>query len=187
MNSNWKKEYEKKASQKKMKRKISIWGISFSGAAIISILVYMAILSVGLNQNCLGHLKRAADASTIETSELELGIALDYLEKENLTSGYTSVLWETPDEDIKFWYENIKSAKNELDSLPKNSSNMEKSNMLIKLRETLLDHGGKGSESITCPDGLSRYPNNSIFALSLLGSLIILGFFSGKLISNLDL
>jgi len=181
MSSNWKKEYEKRNLQ----RKISIWGISFSGVAVISILVYIGMLSVSLDQNCLGHFKRAADASTIETAETELRIGLDYLEKENLTTGYTSVLWKTPDEDIKFWYENIKSAKNELNSLPKNSSNMEKSNMLIKLRETLLDHGNKGSESITCPDGLSRYPNNLFFALSLMGSLIVLALFTGKLLNNL--
>jgi len=186
MIGNWKKEYEKRISQEKKKRKISIWGISFSGVAIISILVYISILSINLNQNCLGHFKRAADASTIETAEAELKIGLDYLEKENLTTGYTSVLWKTPDEDIKFWYENIKSAKDELSLLPKNSSNMEKSNMLIKLRETLLDHGDKGSESITCPDGLSRYPNNLIFAILLFGSLVILGLFVGKLLNNLD-
>lgn len=182
MRDNWKKIQEKKAKQ----RKISIWGISLSFVFGIAVIIYIGILSVKLNQNCLGHLKRAADASTIETAELELGIALDYLEKENLTSGYTSVLWETPDEDIKFWYNNIKASKNELISLPKNSSNMEKSNMLIKLRETLLDHGDKGSESITCPDGLSRYPNNLIFSLFLLGTLIILGLFVGKLLNNLD-
>ena len=181
MSTSWKKEYEKRNLQ----RKISIWGISLSGVAIVSIFVYMGILSVSLDQNCLGHFKRAADASTIETAEAELGIGLAYLEEKNLTTGYTSVLWKTPDEDIKFWYENIKSAKNELNSLPKNSSSMEKSNMLIKLRETLLDHGNKGSESITCPDGISRYPNNLFFALSLMGSLIVLGLFTGKLLNNL--
>lgn len=182
MKTNWKIEQEKRNTR----RKISIWGMSLSLTAILSTLIFMAVLGVKLNQNCLGHLKRAADASTIETAELELGIALDYLEKENLTSGYTSILWKTPDEDIKFWYDNIKASKNELISLPKNSSNMEKSNMLIKLRETLLDHGDKGSESITCPDGLSRYPNNSIFAILILSLMVPLAFFTIKLVNNLD-
>ena len=182
MKTNWKIEQENRNTR----RKISIWGISLFLTSILSTLIFMGVLGVKLNQNCLGHFKRAADASTIETAEAELKIGLDYLEKENLTTGYTSVLWKTPDEDIKFWYENIKSAKDELSLLPKNSSNMEKSNMLIKLRETLLDHGDKGSESITCPDGLSRYPNNLIFAILLFGSLVILGLFVGKLLNNLD-
>ena len=82
MSTSWKKEYEKRNLQ----RKISIWGISLSGVAIVSIFVYMCILSVSLDQNCLGHFKRAADASTIETAEVELGIGLAYLEKENLTT-----------------------------------------------------------------------------------------------------
>lgn len=182
MKTNWKIEQENRNTR----RKISIWGISLFLTSILSTLIFMGVLGVKLNQNCLGHLKRAADASTIETAELELGIALDYLEKENLTSGYTSILWKTPDEDIKFWYNNIKASKNELISLPKNSSNMEKSNMLIKLRETLLDHGDKGSESITCPDGLSRYPNNSIFAILILSLMVPLTFFVIKLVNNLD-
>jgi hypothetical protein len=44
----------------------------------------------------------------------------------------------------------------------------------MKLRETLLDSGEKGSE-LTVPCGLSRYPNNSLFSfLMWLSGLLII-------------
>ena len=118
---------------------------SLSLLAIIAISIWSTcgIKAIRFKQNCGGHLKRAADANTVDIAKSELKIALDYMEANNLTSGYTSVIYETPDEDVAFWYNNIKQSYNELNSLPDSSSSLEKSNMLIKLRETLLDHGDK--------------------------------------------
>jgi hypothetical protein len=128
----------------------------------IAFIVTVFIKNIHFDQNCGGFLERAANANTIEIAQAELKTAIDYIEKENLTSGYTSVLWKTPDEDLGFWYNNVKTAYNELDSLPEQSSALEKSNMLIKLRETLIDHGSKG-DSLTVPHGISRYPDNLFF------------------------
>lgn len=119
--------------------------------------------SVNFNIDCTGHLKRAADANSITMAKKELKIALDYLEKNNLTKGYTSVLYQTPDEDIEFWYMNLKSSLEGLNSLSDSSSKLEQTNVLMKLRETLLDQGDKG-QSITCPDGISVYPDNKVYA-----------------------
>lgn len=47
--------------------------------------------SIELKQNVSGFLKRAADANMIELANQELTKALDYLEANNLTSGYTSI------------------------------------------------------------------------------------------------
>ena len=49
-----------------------------------------------------------------------------YLEEKNLTSGYTSALWKTPDEDIEFWYNNLKSAQLELSKVDSTTSTLEK-------------------------------------------------------------
>lgn len=128
---------------------------------------------VAFKQNVSGYLKRAADANTIELAEEELTKAITYLEAENLTSGYTSILWQTPDEDIDFWYRNLKASQQELQTLESESA-LEKTNVLIKLRETLLDTGE--STKVTVPDGLSVYPNNKMWAaLMLLATLA--GFF----------
>lgn len=134
---------------------LSVWGVCI-------------IRGIEFNVNCKGYLKRAADANTVSIAKQELDMALDYLEKEGLTEGYTSVLYKTPDEDIGFWYSNLKSASKELGNILEDASTLEKSNALMKLRETLVDQGEKGS-IITCPKGIARYPYNGV-----LGTLLIL-------------
>ena len=63
-------------------------------------------------------------------------------------------------------YENIKSAHDDLCKINlEKSSLMEQTNVLMKLRETLLDEGE--SVSITCPSGIARFPNNVKFAVLL--------------------
>ncbi|MEL6660196.1 MAG: hypothetical protein AAFY48_02670 [Bacteroidota bacterium] len=123
---------------------------------------------IQFKQNVSGYLKRAADANTIELAEQELTKAITYLEANNLTSGYTSVLWQTPDEDIDYWYRNLKASQLELQTLESESA-LEKTNVLIKLRETLVDVGE--STKVTVPDGLSVYPNNKLWAILMLIAL----------------
>lgn len=64
----------------------------------------------------------------------------------------------------------------ELKSLKPDASALECSNVLMKLRETLIVHGDKGSERLRCPDGISINGNNVIFAIwgwfSLFGLLV---------------
>jgi hypothetical protein len=103
--------------------------------------------------------------------------AIVYLESNNLTSGYTSVLWKTPDEDIDFWYRNLKASQRELENL-KSESALEKTNVLIKLRETLLDTGEK--TKVTVPNGLSVYPNNKLWAILM--STALCSLFIGLMI-----
>lgn len=128
-----------------------LWG----GCRIVS--------EIKAKQNYLGYLKRAADANSVEMAKKELEKAVTEIERQGLTSGYTSILWKTPSEDVGFWYNNLKTSLQELQNLPVNSSPLEKSNMLIKLRETLLD-GGKDGDSVTYPAGIQIYPNNGLFA-----------------------
>lgn len=112
-------------------------------------------------------MKRAADANSVQLAVQEMRVVMDYLESKKLTGGYTSIFYRTPDEDIGFWYNNMKSSLEELMSLKPEASSLEKSNVLMKLRETLADHGQ--SMQITVPSGISVYPGNA--ALMVLGSL----------------
>lgn len=133
-----------------------------------------SIMRIGFTRNCGGHLELAANSNTVATAEKELTIAIEYLERENLTSGYTSVLWQTPDEDIGFWYNNLKASLTELKTLSPDATPLEKSNMLIKLRETILSHGERG-EYVTRPEGIHKYPNNGKWAFATaLGAMLIL-------------
>ena len=141
---------------------------------LISIVIFGIRISksIELKQNATGYLKRAADANTIALAEEELSKAIGYLESNDLTSGYTSILWKTPDEDIEFWYKNLKASQVELQNLNSESA-LERTNVLIKLRETLVDQGQK--TKVTVPRGLSVYPNNKLWAL-LMTIAIIAGF-----------
>lgn len=145
-----------------MKNAVVLFFLSLIVAIAVSVL--LIVKNIQFNQNCGGHLKRAADANTVDLAKEELRSALNYIENNGLTSGYTSILWRTPDEDIGFWYNNIKTAYQELDSVPNDV--LTRTNSLMKLRETLLDHG-TSEDSITCPDGISKYPNNLTWGLLL--------------------
>ena len=129
--------------------------------------------NVQFNVGAGGHLTRAANSNTVELATQEMDIAIKYIEENNLTKGYTSVLYKTPDEDIEFWYNNLKSAQNELKKVDPNATQLEKSNLLMKLRETLLDSGDKG-QHLTVPQGISVYPNNLSFLIFGWLSLILL-------------
>ena len=107
--------------------------------AILLTLPFLGFLGVRMLANiyftreCGGHLARAASANTVETAIEELELSLRYLENTKRTEGYTSILYQTPAEDIGFWYRNLRQASQELQELPATTSALERSNMLMKL------------------------------------------------------
>ena len=119
------------------------------------------------NRDCGDHIKRAADANTVEMAAKEMRIVIAYLEDNKMTDGYTSILYNTPDEDVGFWYKNLKSSLEELEKVKPETTQMERSNILLKLRETLLDHGDSG-DKVTVPNGISVFPNNIFYALGFI-------------------
>lgn len=134
-----------------------------------SVFGYRKITEIQFDRNCQGYLKRAADSNTIELAQTELGKAVKYLEDNNLTEGFTSVVYNTPDEDVGFWYTNLKSALTELQTISKDASDLEKSNMLLKLRESLMDNS-----KITVPQGMAFFPHNFGWViLQVIGGLIL--------------
>lgn len=137
--------------------------------------IVTTIKSIQFDQNCGGYLKQAADANSVELAEQRLNLAIDYVEKHELTSGYTSVLWNTEDENVGYWYNNLKQCQKELANT-KNNSTLENTNVLMKLRESLTDVSDTGT-SLTIPFGISRYPNNQLYALLNIISGIILFIF----------
>jgi len=122
------------------------------------------VAAINFDRNCEGFLKRAADSNKVERAHAEMVKAVKYLEDNRLTSGYTSVLYTTPDEDIGFWYENLRDTRDDLAEFLKKIESgeevtaLERSNVLMKVRETLLDEGQ--SVGVTVPDGISVYPHN---------------------------
>lgn len=121
-------------------------------------------------QNCLGYLKQAADANTAEMALERLTLAIEYVERNGLTYGYTSIMWKTEDENVGYWYQNLKACQNEL-KLCLGCSQLEKSNVLMKVRESLTDEGKNGT-TLTIPKGLFLYPNNGMWCVFVCISLL---------------
>lgn len=120
---------------------------------------------IELEQNCVGYLKRASNSNSVERAQAEMHKAVTYLQQQNLTTGYTSVWYKTPDEDIAFWFNNLAEQDAALFLIDSTSSELERSNVLMKLRETLVDAGHNGEEDIIVPKGLKYYPNNFMWGL----------------------
>ena len=140
---------------------------------IISMIVPIicVVQSIKFTQQCGGYLKQAADANTVELALERIDKAIAYMESNGLTSGYTSVLWRTENENIEYWYRNIKACREELEN-NLDASSLEKSNVLMKVRETLTDDGKEGTE-LTVPPGISRYPYNLVYGIFLWVSAIL--------------
>lgn len=148
---------------------------------LIPIIVYgIAIVkTIQMDSNCIGYLKMAADANSVELANKHLTSAINYLEQHGLTNGTTHFFIYKPTNDIGLWYENLKSAQIQLrESCEREDlTELEESNMLMKLRETLLDSEG----TITHPAMISFYPAHIGWTLAiwLIWLLFVAAFFLG--------
>lgn len=145
--------------------------------------MFRIVADIQFDRKCGGYLKRASDANTVEIAKKELQRAISYAEKEELTQGYTNILWQTPKEDIGFWYGNIKASLAELDQIGPDATKLERTNVLMKLRETLLDQAEAGLK-VTVPPGISVFPYNVAFCfwawLSTIVGVIGVGMLVGS-------
>ena len=155
-----------------------------NGSVGLFVLLLIPILAVGIVRvvwniqfdiNCGKRLERAATANSISIANEEMEAALRYIEAHKLTSGYTSILWKSPEEDVEFWYRNLVASQEELESLLAKSegvSAMESSNVLLKLRESLM-----GKDRHIAPPGISAFPSNTAmaFAFFITGLAFVVG------------
>lgn len=154
---------------------------TYMAFAIIATLLFCAwstvriVKAVQFDMNCTQYIKRAADASTVDLAKEELAKAISYAERNNLTEGIVSIFFHQPENDVGYWYKNMTEAYAELETLPEDATSLEKTNVLMKLRESLTDDKESGV-SVTMPDGISIYPNNVLFflwgVLSIVGCLV---------------
>ena len=147
---------EKMENGIKFRKKLYFALFIFSIVASYSVYVYY--LNFDLKRNCTGYLERAANSNTVEIAKGELSKVISYLDTHGLNSGYTSIVYNTPDEDVSFWYANLKASQEELEKVDASTSAMEKSNLLLKLRETIA-----GQEGIIVPPGLAKSPHNLMY------------------------
>ena len=149
------------------------------GFVIVCSLIFCSIpivKKIQFDVGCQSYLKSASDDPSIELAKIDLDIALKYLEDKGLTNGYSYYIIKDRQSDIGFWYNRLKIARLDLDNFNDESSGLETSNVLMKLRETILDNN-----EVLCPDGISMYPYHRWFmflfmigAISLLFSFIVI-------------
>ena len=117
-----------------------------------------------VHAECGGYMINAANANTIDLARKEMEEVVKYIDYRHVQPGFTSVVYNTPDEDVGFWVSNMRSSLEELNQVKPEATSLEKSNILIKLRETLT-HKTKGGGEVAVPTGISVYPNNFAFML----------------------
>lgn len=138
----------------------------------------LAIIETDRNfkENCVDHLTKATNTDSVETAKEELEKAIFFVETKNLTQGNTSIFLNKPENDIGYWYENLKSCYKDLEILPENLNPSEKRNALMKLRKSLLDCSTTNSIRVKLPKNISSYPNRLSFLglfLFIIGVLVV--------------
>lgn len=130
-------------------------------------------LSLDWTRGASGHLYQAGHANTVAVAMPELNAAVSYLEDKGLTIGNSAIFFPTPANDIGFFYKNIKASQSDLQRAleNKNLSQLEESNLLIKLRESLLVHADHG-DTVKEPDGMEIYPHNRLWCFLYIGSIV---------------
>lgn len=156
----------------------------FITLCIICILIPLIVYTVGIvktvqmDANCISYFELAADANSVDLAEKHLTTGIEYLEAHNLTSGSTKIIINNPKNDIGLWYENLKSAQAQLQELSARDdlTELEESNALMKLRETLLDES-----CVTHPSMISFYPGHAgwFFSMMFIWLLWILALIFG--------
>ena len=128
--------------------------IALVGTLVFSVWATVRIVEyVDYQEEIGGHINRAKIANTVPTAIQEMRIVVRELEEHGYTSGCTCIFFNFPENDIGFWYNNLKESLQELEDLPPNASTLETSNTLLKLRETLEK----------APNGITIYPHNTAF------------------------
>lgn len=133
----------------------------------IPLVMYLCILGyrgMSYDMNCGGYLSQAAAASTVESAKPPLKSALKFLEDHKMTSGNTGIFFSYPQNDVGFFYNNLKSASVELSTITPETPPLVQSNVLMKLHEAIHAHS---------PEGISMYPYNVISAIAGLISMLL--------------
>jgi len=147
--------------------------------------IIMGFMSVNwwydYKSNCGDYLKLAADAPSIEKSAEFLNKSVSYMETHGLTSGNSAYFFHTPENDVGIWYNQAKGSLAGLDSLlaqqqrdPKSVTNVDRSNALIKVRETLLDEG-KSGVGVTEPKLITWFPSQWGITILWIVCVLLLG------------
>jgi hypothetical protein len=149
--------------------------LAWVSVVIPPVLLALFLLMIPYNEyaarrDVLDYLKLSADAPTLRLAERHLSTAVRNMEARGWTTGSTALIFKTPRRDLGFWYQNTRGALvdlRELLALEATLAPVDRSNALVKLRETLMD-----GSALTFPEWVELAPHNALFFWAiLLGSI----------------
>lgn len=154
-----------------------LFGIVLIVVGLVGISVPI-IYELSFSWNCEEYIKRAADSASPERCGEELDKAIAYAKENDLTYGNTGIIFRTPKGDVGFWYNNLLSARQALKEVENKDGEakpnaLERSNVLIRVRETLVDQGN--DVEVTLPPRISFYPHVLLILTLMIGGIIIAG------------
>lgn len=153
---------------------------------LIVLVITVCLKEVNFNWGCGDYLSRACNASTPELAAANLDQALAYMQAHDMTSGNTGVIWKQPANDVGYWYRNVLAVRDEVGTLSPSASPLERSNVLMKLRESLSDGGPRG-QTLAAPSLIAWWPHNTAIVLwGWVAILLLAGSFITILIKDGD-
>lgn len=160
------------------------------GISLISLITVLFCIGfyipgcIDVKQNITSPLKKAADAPTVQLAEERLNHAIKTIEKRGLTKGSTHVLYRTDETDLGIWYNQLVETRNQLESVNPNSLTLlEESNLLMKVRETIVDQSD-GDIVVTTPPRIITFPYHVPYAIVSFISFIALMIFGAIYIES---
>lgn len=146
--------------------------ISLSIVLFVSCLGYGTYKAIVFDTQCKEYLSLAANANSIELARTNLDKAIQYIEQNQLTSGNTAFFIKGPSTDLTSWYANLKACQKEVWIMDvKKGTVLEETNLLMKLRESLMSEG-----LIIIPENIALYPNQLLYMIVLGCSMLFCAF-----------
>ena len=137
--------------------------ISLSIVLFVLCLGYGTYKNVVFDYQCKEYLSLAANANSIELAKTNLDKAIQYIEQNQLTSGNTAFFIKGPSTDLTSWYANLKACQKEVWIMDvKKGTVLEETNLLMKLRESLMSEG-----LIIIPENIALHPNQLQYMIVL--------------------
>lgn len=146
---------------------------------------YRIAYGIEFDQGIENYISQAASSPNPAVAIERLDIAIKEIQTRHLTSGNTGVFFTYPNNDVGFWYQRLVDSRKILSDLPKSDSQLEISNTMMRVHESLTGSNKEGTY-IRSPDGISIHPYNTGFfwwcTLSLI--FMVIGFFTFILLND---
>ena len=112
----------------------------------------------------------SAYAIDVDTAKENLAIAIDYIEKNNLTSGTIAIFFKEHGCDLSVWYETLVKGYQKLEEVSKDATFEEETLIIEKMRDSFI--------AVGLPEDIEDYPYNTEYFVWALSSFFGIPIFT---------